>query len=129
MGSQEQSPVSSPNKTIAEVYEALKREDSAQGKPEEQIRLVAVLLANQEFAKFMFDRMRESIPPVIGNLVGKLLPPNIQPDEWWKLPIDGIWSMERGTWEAFHQFLTLVTDYMQGRNQEGGTNAEHSAES
>ncbi len=88
---------------LAEALRQVEGLPDASLRAPEQRRLVAYLLANREFLRYLASLVLDNLPPVVQNLIGKLLP--IKAEDLWKLPIEGIWRMDATNWKTFSDFL------------------------
>ena len=94
---------------LAEALQKVEALPNASSKPVEQRRLVAYLLANREFLRYLASLVLDNLPPVLQNLLSKIFP--VKPEDLWKVPIEAVWRAEGQNWQTFADFLAGAYEY------------------
>jgi hypothetical protein len=104
--------------TLPEAYEKVNAVSGSEEKCPEQRKITAFLLANSDYLKYLFDLILANIPPVMLTMISKMMPKGMDKENWYKMPISGIYSMKEEEFNQLFDLLVTMTDYARKIDEE-----------
>jgi len=97
--------------TLSEALEKVNATEKSGEKTEEQRRMAAFLLANSDYLKYLFDLLFANIPPVVLTMFCKMLPKGMEKENWYRLPISGVYSLNEEQFQQLFDMIASMIDY------------------